>query len=47
MKEHAVPSWFFVGALLSVYCVLIRSLGIVGLSRPPHVALAHLPERVG
>jgi hypothetical protein len=42
MTEHGIPIWFFIGALLLVYGVLILSAGIVGLFHPPAVALAHL-----
>ena len=42
MKQHAVPIWFFIGALLLVYGVLILAAGIAGLFRPPHVMLAEL-----
>jgi hypothetical protein len=42
MKEHALPIWFFIGALLLVYGVLILGAGIVGLFHPPPVELAEL-----
>jgi hypothetical protein len=42
MTEHGIPIWFFIGALLAVYGVLIFSAGIYGLFHPPHVALANL-----
>jgi hypothetical protein len=42
MTKGAVPIWFFIGALLLVYGVLILGAGIYGLSHPPAVALAHL-----
>ncbi len=42
MKEHALPIWFFIGALLLVYGVLILGAGIAGLFDPPRVALAEL-----
>jgi hypothetical protein len=42
MKEHGVPIWFFIGALLAVYGVLILGAGIAGLFHPPRVALAEL-----
>jgi hypothetical protein len=42
MKEHALPIWFFIGALLLVYGVLILGAGIAGLFHPPRVALAEL-----
>jgi hypothetical protein len=42
MKEHALPIWFFIGALLLVYGVLILGAGIFGLFHPPRVELAEL-----
>lgn len=42
MTEHGIPIWFFIGALLAVYGVLILAAGIVGLFDPPRVALANL-----
>ncbi len=42
MTEHGIPIWFFIGALLAVYGVLILAAGIVGLFHPPKVALASL-----
>ncbi len=42
MTEHGIPIWFFIGALLAVYGVLILGAGIFGLFHPPHVALASL-----
>jgi hypothetical protein len=42
MKEHGLPIWFFIGALLLVYGVLILGAGIAGLFHPPHVVLAEL-----
>jgi hypothetical protein len=42
MTKGSVSIWFFVGALLLVYGVLIFGAGIYGLSHPPPVALAHL-----
>lgn len=35
MKEHALPIWFFIGALLTVYGVLILGAGLYGLVTPP------------
>ena len=44
--EHQVPIWFFIGALLLVYGVLILGVGIYHLIAPPapdaRVALYHL-----
>jgi len=42
MTEHGIPIWFFIGALLAVYGVLILGAGIAGLFHPPRVALANL-----
>ena len=42
MKEHGIPIWFFIGALLAVYGVLILGAGLAGLSDPPRVVLAEL-----
>jgi hypothetical protein len=42
MTEHGIPIWFFIGALLAVYGVLILGAGIAGLFHPPRVALADL-----
>jgi hypothetical protein len=42
MTEHGIPIWFFIGALLAVYGVLILGAGIAGLFHPPNVALASL-----
>lgn len=42
MTEHGIPIWFFIGALLAVYGVLIFGAGIFGLFHPPRVALANL-----
>lgn len=42
MTEHGIPIWFFIGALLAVYGVLILGAGVAGLFHPPRVALANL-----
>lgn len=42
MSDHGIPIWFFIGALLLVYGVLIFGAGIFGLFHPPQVALANL-----
>ena len=42
MKEHGLPIWFFIGALLLVYGVLILGAGVFGLAHPPKVELAEL-----
>ncbi len=43
-KEHQIPIWFFIGALLGVYGLLILASGIYGFFRPPDrpVALGYL-----
>lgn len=33
--HHQVPIWFFIGALLTVYGVLILGVGIYSLANPP------------
>lgn len=40
--KHGLPIWFFIGALLLVYGVLILGAGLYGLAHPPRVALAEL-----
>jgi len=40
--KHTITIWFFVGALLLVYGVLILGAGIYGLFVPPDVAMQHL-----
>jgi hypothetical protein len=35
VKEHALPIWFFIGALLTVYGVLILGAGFYALASPP------------
>jgi hypothetical protein len=40
--KGSVSIWFFIGALLLVYGVLILGAGIYGLSHPPAVQLAEL-----
>ena len=40
--RSSIPIWFFVGALLVVYGVLILGAGLFGLAHPPQVELAHL-----
>jgi hypothetical protein len=48
MREHEkqIPIWFFIGALLAVYGLLILGSGIYGAVHPPpeaqRVALWHL-----
>jgi hypothetical protein len=38
----SIPIWFFVGALLLVYGILILCAGLYGLAHPPEVKLAHV-----
>ena len=40
MKEHFIPIWFFIGALLAFYGLLILGVGIHGLFVAPAVAVA-------
>ena len=40
--QHTITIWFFVGALFSVYGVLIFGCGIYGLFNPPDVVLQNL-----
>ncbi len=42
MHGHGIPIWFFIGALLAVYGVLILAAGVYGLVHPPTVELAKL-----
>jgi hypothetical protein len=35
LKEHALPIWFFIGALLTVYGLLILGAGLYALVFPP------------
>ncbi len=42
MHGHGIPIWFFIGALLAVYGVLILAAGLYGLVHPPAVELAFL-----
>jgi hypothetical protein len=44
MEKHYISIWFFIGALLLVYGVLILGAGLYGLAVPPErvVVLAHL-----
>jgi hypothetical protein len=43
-REHQIPIWFFIGALLGIYGLLILGTGIYELFYPPEreVALSHL-----
>jgi hypothetical protein len=40
MEKKQIPIWFFIGALVGVYGLIILSTGIVRLIRPPAVQLA-------
>ncbi len=39
-SEHQIPIWFFIGALLGIYGLLIFGSGIYGLIHPPERAVA-------
>jgi hypothetical protein len=39
-KENQIPIWFFIGALVGVYGLIILGTGIVRLIRPPVVPMA-------
>jgi hypothetical protein len=39
-KEHQIPIWFFIGALLAVYGLLIHVAGYYNLFCPPERPLA-------
>lgn len=41
-KHHIIPVWFFVGALLLLYGVLIFASGLMDSSSPPNIVLADL-----
>jgi hypothetical protein len=41
-KHNFIPVWFFVGALLLIYGVLIFASGLAELSNPPNTVLAEL-----
>jgi hypothetical protein len=41
-KHNFIPVWFFVGALLLIYGVLIFGSGLAELSNPPNTVLANL-----
>ncbi len=44
-SEHQIPIWFFIGALLGVYGVIIFGTGIYSAINPPaeqRVALSYL-----
>ncbi len=46
LDEHQIPIWFFIGALLLTYGVLISGAGLYALVAPPpeesRIALYHL-----
>ena len=42
ISKGSIPIWFFIGALLLIYGLLILGAGIYGLSHPPQVKLAQL-----
>jgi hypothetical protein len=39
-KERQIPIWFFIGALLAVYGLLIHATGLYNLFWPPERPLA-------
>ncbi len=39
-KERQIPIWFFIGALLAVYGLLIHATGLYNLFWPPEHPLA-------
>ncbi len=41
-KHNFIPVWFFVGALLLIYGLLIFASGLAELSNPPNTVLANL-----
>lgn len=41
-KHNFIPVWFFVGALLLIYGVLILGSGLAEMSNLPHTVLAEL-----
>jgi hypothetical protein len=41
-KHNFIPVWFFVGALLLIYGLLIFASGLAELSNPPNTVLAEL-----
>jgi len=41
-KRHMLPVWFFIGANLLIYGVLIFATGIYELGNPPDTVLADL-----
>jgi len=42
MKHVMIPVWFFVGALLGIYGILILASGLAEWSHPPSTVLAEL-----
>ncbi len=41
-RPGMISIWFFIGALLLVYGLIILGAGVYGLSHPPSVVLANL-----
>lgn len=41
-KPHMLPVWFFIGAILLIYGILIGATGFLELGHPPGTALASL-----
>jgi hypothetical protein len=44
MEKHFIPIWFFIGALLTIYGLLILGSGVYALFVPPAnpVSMSHL-----
>jgi hypothetical protein len=42
LTKGSISIWFFIGALLLVYGILITGAGLYGLFHPPQVKLAYL-----
>lgn len=47
MKQHFIPIWFFIGALLAFYGFLIFASGVYGLFYPPSVPVAMSGLHIG
>jgi hypothetical protein len=44
--EHQIPIWFFIGALLAVYGVLILGYGLIYYRAEQNVKLAYLHANI-
>jgi formate hydrogenlyase subunit 3/multisubunit Na+/H+ antiporter MnhD subunit len=47
MERHFISVWFFIGALLAVYGVLILASGVYGLFMPLHQSVAMSQLHIG